>query len=139
MFVNDVPLDEFFIVNSVGAGTSGCVLAAKLAETGKSKVLLLEAGSSPPWYSWIPLIAPIMQGSKTYDWLLRTVPQKKAGGALRNNVISLFVFLIAFQIKCVSRFLIAIQLAPRKNGISIKNYTINEIIKWRFRLVGAVK
>jgi hypothetical protein len=70
----------------VGAGTSGCVLAAKLAGSN-SKVLVIEAGGEPPWYSWVPLIAPILQGSQHYDWRFRTVPQKFAAGALHGNVI----------------------------------------------------
>ncbi|KZS16816.1 Neither inactivation nor afterpotential protein G [Daphnia magna] len=68
----------------VGAGTSGCVLAAKLAASN-SKVLVIEAGGEPPWYSWIPLVAPILQGSEQYDWRFRTVPQKFAAGALHGN------------------------------------------------------
>ena len=73
----------------VGAGTSGCVLAAKLAEDGlaANKVLVIEAGGKPPWYSWIPLIAPALQGSSQHDWRFHTVPQKFAAGALHNNVI----------------------------------------------------
>jgi hypothetical protein len=71
----------------VGAGTSGCVLAAKLAGSN-SKVLVIEAGGEPPWYSWIPLIAPILQGSQ-HDWRFRTVPQKFAAGALHGNVMKI--------------------------------------------------
>lgn len=73
----------------VGAGTSGCVLAAKLAGSN-SNVLVIEAGGEPPWYSWIPLIAPILQGSQQHDWRFRTVPQKFAAGALHGNVIKIF-------------------------------------------------
>jgi hypothetical protein len=49
--------------------------------------LVIEAGGEPPWYSWVPLIAPILQGSQHYDWRFRTVPQKFAAGALHGNVI----------------------------------------------------
>ena len=71
----------------VGAGTSGCVLAAKLSEDPSVSVLLIEAGRRPPWYSWIPLLGPALQGSDSHDWRFRTVPQKSGAGALVNNVI----------------------------------------------------
>lgn len=68
----------------VGAGTSGCVLASKLSANPRLKVLLIEAGGDAPWYSWIPLVAPVLQGG-SYDWRFRTVPQKDAQGALHNR------------------------------------------------------
>lgn len=72
---------------TVGAGTSGCVLAAKLSAADPlNRILLIEAGGEPPWYSWIPLIAPVLQGTR-HDWKYKTTSQKNAAGALNNNVI----------------------------------------------------
>ena len=61
------------------------MLASKLSANPRIKVLLIEAGGDAPWYSWIPLVAPILQGG-SYDWRLRTVPQSNAQGALNNRV-----------------------------------------------------
>ena len=69
----------------VGAGTSGCVLASRLSANPSNKVLLIEAGGDAPWYSWMPLVAPFMQG-RSVDWRLRTVPQKNSSRALHNRV-----------------------------------------------------
>ncbi len=65
----------------VGAGSAGCVLAARLSEDPATRVLLLEAG--PPDDSlWIHL--PIGYGktmwSKTYNWCFHTDPDPNMNG-----------------------------------------------------------
>lgn len=65
----------------VGAGSAGCVLAARLSEDPSAQVLLLEAG--PPDTSiWLHL--PIGYGktmwSKKYNWCLYTDPDPNMNG-----------------------------------------------------------
>jgi len=60
----------------VGAGSAGCVLANKLTENGKYKVLLLEAGGSDrnPLLR-IPFAGSILTvGNAKYDWNYETLP-----------------------------------------------------------------
>jgi choline dehydrogenase len=64
----------------VGAGSAGCVLAARLTENPSVRVLLLEAG--PPDDAdeiHIPAALNLLFQS-TYDWGYRTVPQDRAAG-----------------------------------------------------------
>jgi choline dehydrogenase len=64
----------------VGAGSAGCVLAARLTENPSVNVLLLEAG--PPDTAdeiHIPAALNLLFQS-TYDWGFRTVPQDRAAG-----------------------------------------------------------
>jgi choline dehydrogenase len=64
----------------VGAGSAGCVLAARLSENPDARVLLLEAG--PPDSAdeiHIPAATNLLFKS-AYDWDYQTVPQDRAGG-----------------------------------------------------------
>ncbi|MGV9935222.1 GMC family oxidoreductase [Streptomyces olivaceoviridis] len=64
----------------VGAGTAGCVLAARLTEDAAVRVLLIEAGSAEPLdLMAVPPAWPALMGS-TADWADRTVPQEGADG-----------------------------------------------------------
>ena len=69
---------------SVGAGTAGATLTARLTKNGY-KILLLEAGGAAPPFLDIPLLAPLIQNT-AYDWQYITVPQQNACKGLKNNV-----------------------------------------------------
>jgi choline dehydrogenase-like flavoprotein len=63
----------------VGAGTAGCVIAARLSEDSAARVLLLEAGSAQPLdLMAVPPAWPALMGSSA-DWADQTVMQEAVG------------------------------------------------------------
>lgn len=57
--------------------STGTVIASRLSEDPKSRVLLLEAGPEEPSISSVPAFA-FTAANSTYDWQFETVPQKRA-------------------------------------------------------------
>src|SRR6201996_5250006 len=72
----EVPVFDYIVV---GAGTAGCVLAARLSEDDRIRVLLLEAGGADRTRSMtVPSAWPENLGSAA-DWAQPTTPQADAG------------------------------------------------------------
>ena len=66
----------------VGAGTAGCVMAARLSEDSAARVLLLEAGSAEPLELMaVPPAWPALMGTSA-DWADQTVDQEATGSAV---------------------------------------------------------
>ena len=64
----------------VGAGSAGCVLAARLSADSSVSVLLLEAGPADAADEIQAPAALSRLFQSTYDWNYTTVPQHRAGG-----------------------------------------------------------
>ncbi|XP_038221961.1 neither inactivation nor afterpotential protein G isoform X2 [Zerene cesonia] len=67
--------DKHYDYIVVGAGTAGCVIAARLSEDPNVKVLLIEAGGHMGYFTNIPLTATAAQQGPN-DWSVRARPQK---------------------------------------------------------------
>ncbi|PZU19809.1 MAG: choline dehydrogenase [Shinella sp.] len=68
-----------FIV--IGAGSAGSVLAARLSESGRHRVLLLEAGpvDTSPWIH-LPLGYSRLYTDPRYNWMYESEPEKGMNG-----------------------------------------------------------
>src|ERR1051326_1786823 len=64
-----------------GAGSAGCVLAARLSESGRYRVLLLEAGGkdSNPWIH-VPLGYAKIFTNPRVNWMFDSEPEAQLNG-----------------------------------------------------------
>ncbi len=81
-----IPPVQTFDYIIIGAGTAGCVLAARLSENPAHRVCLIEAGGSEQHpYIRIPAAVGAAIMSERFGWGLTTTPQ----AALNNRVVPL--------------------------------------------------
>jgi choline dehydrogenase-like flavoprotein len=67
----------------VGAGTAGCVIAARLSEDEEARVLLLEAGGREPLAAMaVPAVWPSLEGTSA-DWADTTVALTASGTTMQ--------------------------------------------------------
>ncbi|CAG9831465.1 unnamed protein product [Diabrotica balteata] len=82
--IRDFGTFDFVII---GAGSTGSVIASRLSEISRWKILLLEAGHYPNNFTMIPGMFAI-QAMTSYNWGFKSTPQKTAClGAVDNRCV----------------------------------------------------
>ena len=85
--------EKFTLSNSkydfiiIGAGSAGSVLANRLSENKKWRILLLEAGYMPNFFNRIPILVGYFQLTG-YNWGYNVEPQKNACLGMKNRQCS---------------------------------------------------
>ncbi|XP_022823470.1 glucose dehydrogenase [FAD, quinone]-like [Spodoptera litura] len=82
--ISDCEKFDFIVV---GSGSAGSVVAARLSEIPKLKVLLIEAGGDPPPTSVLPGLSSTLPGSE-YDWNYTAVFDEGVGQAHQGGSMS---------------------------------------------------
>jgi choline dehydrogenase len=81
MYVQSIPDNSEFDYVIVGAGSSGCVMAAKLSAGGQHRVLLLEAGGRDTSFNIkVPLFVAHVLNDESLIWPYMTEPQTHLNG-----------------------------------------------------------
>ncbi|KAK5644055.1 hypothetical protein RI129_007900 [Pyrocoelia pectoralis] len=75
---------ETFDYIIIGGGSAGAIIASRLSEDSKIKVLLLEAGGYEKTFGQIPSMTPFLQSSE-FNWNYNTTPQTTSCLAMMNQ------------------------------------------------------
>lgn len=77
------------------------MVASRLSEVAEWRVLLLEAGDTPPVESYVPGFAPMLIGTRV-DWAYRIEPQTYCHRGYEGDVSVAFVegVLVAYLLYC---------------------------------------